>query len=190
MSTGGILTNFLALGALWIVLACVIFLIILFGIAPLPYIISAAVLKIPNRGYWKAFGSAILGGLAGSATATVVVLITAAITGSFATLRNATGFGGFFGLIGGTMIIGWLIGWAGSIVVQMAITGALYQVGFGKGALIWLLAAVFGFLIGVVIMLIMFVISAAAVGSFYNAIINFFRSGNLQYYIPSLLLVV
>jgi len=62
------------------------FLVVLFGIAPLPYIISAAVLKIPKRGYWKAFGSAILGGLAGSATMIVVILITAAITGSFASL--------------------------------------------------------------------------------------------------------
>jgi len=43
--------------------------------------------------------------------------------------------------------VGWLIGWAGSIVVQMAIIGGLYQAGFGKGALIWLLAIVFSFLL-------------------------------------------
>jgi ABC-type multidrug transport system fused ATPase/permease subunit len=183
--------NLLGGGILVIVLSCVIFLAVLFGILPLPYIISAAVLKIPNRNYWKAFGSAILGGLAGAATSVVVVLIMAAITGSLSSLSlRSNSSSGLLPLMGGAMIFGWLLGWGGSIVVEMAITGALYQVGFGKGALIWLLAAVFGFLLGVVITLIMFVISAAAIGNIYNQFRNAIQGTGLQYYIPSFLSVM
>lgn len=188
MNVGGLFGSLLGGSILVIVLACVIFLVILFGIAPLPYIISAAVLKIPNRGYWKAFGSAVLGGLAGAATTAVVVLIMAAITGSFASLRAASG-NAFLGMMGGVMIIGWLVGWAGSIVVEMAITGGLYGVGFGKGALIWLLAVVFGFLIGVVLTLILFVISFATVAALWSQFRNLFPGG-FQLYIPTMLLLV
>jgi hypothetical protein len=186
------LANFLGGSiVLVIVLSCVIFLIALFGIAPLPYIISAAVLKIPNRGYWKAFGSAILGSLAGSATAAVAVLIVAAITGSFSSLSLRAGStSGLLPLLGGGMFIGWLLGWAGSIVVQMAITGALYQAGFGKGALIWLLAWVFGLLIGVVVFVIIFAVSASTIANLWRQLQGLFQGGGLQYYIPSLLSVM
>lgn len=184
-------TNIYTWGAIGIVLSCVIFLVIIFGITPLPYIIAAAVLKIPNRNYWKAFGSAILGGIAGAAASIIVVFITAAISGALTNFQ--LGFDSVTRLmpwLGGGMIIGWLIGCAGSIVVEMAITGALYQCGFGKGALIWLLAAVFGFLLGAVITLIVFVISAATIGNLLNNVFQFFKSGNLQYYIPAQLSVV
>lgn len=183
MNVGGLFGNLLGAGVLAIVLSCVFFLVALFLLAPLPYIISAAILKIPNRNYWKAFGSAVLGGLAGAATTAVVVLILAAITGSFSSLRAASG-NAFLGMMGGVMLIGWLVGWAGSIVVEMAITGALYQVGFGKGALIWLLAVIFGFLIGVVITLILFVIFGAAFSSSIN---NILQGGGFQLYLPQFL---
>lgn len=172
-------TNLYTWGAIGIVLSCVIFLVCIFGISPLPYIIAAAILKIPNRNYWKAFGSAILGGIAGAAAWIIVILIFAAITGSFTSFNF--GFDTITRLmpwLGGGIIIGWLIGWAASIVVQMAITGALYQSGFGKGALIWLLATVFGFLIGVVITLILFVISGPTISNLYNNGLQFFRSGS------------
>jgi hypothetical protein len=57
------------------------------------------------------------------------------------------------------MLLGTLIAWVISALVQIAITGGLYGVGFGKGALIWLLALVFSILIGIVIALILVLLS-------------------------------
>lgn len=187
MNAGGLFGNLLGAGVLAIVLSCVFFLVSLFLIAPLPYIISAAILKIPNRNYWKAFGSAILGGLAGAAVTAVVTGIMIAITGSNI---NSVFSKGILGLMGSLIFIGVLVGWAGSIVVEMAITGGLYQVGFGKGALIWLLALVFGFLIGVVITLILFVISFAAGASLFNNIQKLIQGGGFQLYLPQLLSLI
>jgi len=120
----------------------------------------------------------------------VVILITAAITGSFASL----GAGGnaitqLMPAMGGGLLVGWLIGWAGSIVVQMAIIGGLYQAGFGKGALIWLLAIVFSFLLSAVFFLIVMIFSASTLQNWLNQAQNLFQGG-YQYFVPLLKTVI
>ena len=149
------------LGIIALLLCCVFFLVWIFLLGPLPYIISAAVLKIEKRGYWKAFGSAILGGLAGGIISAIITYIVSLLTGGTAalSLNNFNNVPALIGLLVSRLLLGTVIAWIISALVEIAITGGLYGVGFGKGALIWLLALVFSILIGIVLALLGFVLS-------------------------------
>ena len=150
-------------GVIFFLVCCVLILVWIFLLAPLPYLISTAVLKIEKRGYWKAFGTAILGGLAGGIVSAIITLIINAITGGVGTLSltDMNNIPVFLGMLLSRLWLGSVISLVASILVQMAIASGLYGVSFGKGTLIWLLAWVFSLLIGVVLFILAFVLSAA-----------------------------
>ena len=148
--------NFASLGIIFFLVCCVFVLLWLFLLGPLPYIISAAVLKIEKRGYWKAFGTFILGALAGGIVSALITFIFSLITGGTSGLptNNVNAIPAWIGLFLSRLWLGGAIAFVASILVQMLIAAGLYGVSFGKGAVIWLLAWVFSILIGVVVFLI------------------------------------
>jgi hypothetical protein len=151
-----------SLGIIAILVCCVSVLVWIFLLAPLPYLISAALLKIERRGYWKAFGTAVLGGLAGGIISAIITFIFSAIAGGAGalTLNNINNLPVFMGALLGRLWLGSLLSFIASILIQILIASGLYGVSFGKGALIWLLAVVFSILISIVLG-ILFVILAA-----------------------------
>lgn len=156
------LSNSIAsLGIIFFLVCCVFVLVWIFLLAPLPYIISAAILKIEKRGYWKAFGTAILGALAGGIISAIITFIINAITGGGGNLSSTdlNNIPVFIGLLVSRLGVGLFFSTIASILVQMLIAAGLYGVKFGKGALIWLLAWVFSLLIGVVVFLLGFLLS-------------------------------
>jgi hypothetical protein len=151
------LSNSLAsLGVIFFLVCCVLILVEIFLLAPLPYIISAAVLKIEKRGYWKAFGTAILGALAGGIISALITFIFSLIMGGSAqlTMNDLNNVPLFLGALVSRLWLGSLLSFVASIMVQILIASGLYGVSFGKGALIWLLSWVFAILIGVVLFII------------------------------------
>jgi len=147
------LSNTLAsAGIIFFLVCCVLVLVWIFLLAPLPYIISAAVLKVEKRGYWKAFGTAILGGLAGGIISALITFIFSLIMGgtSALTMNDLNNIPLVLGTLVSRLWLGSLVSMVASILVQMLIASGLYGVNFGKGALIWLLAWVFTILIGIV----------------------------------------
>ena len=96
-------------GIIFFLVCCAGFLISIFLIGPLPYIISAAVLKIEKRGYWKAFGTFILGGLAGGVISAIITFIFSAITG------------GLYGVGFGKGALIWLLGLVFSILISIVL---------------------------------------------------------------------
>jgi hypothetical protein len=156
---------FASLGIFALLACCGGLLLSIFLFGPLPYLISAAVLKIENRGYWKAFGTFILGWLASSIISAIIGVIFSAVTGGFGSysLSNPNDIYPFLmNLLNRAWLVG-LISFVVSILVQVAITAGLYRVSFGKGFLICLLALVFAILISVVLGLLAFVLSLAGI---------------------------
>jgi hypothetical protein len=148
--------SFASLGIIFFLVCCVLVLVWIFLLAPLPYIISAAVLKIEKRGYWKAFGTAILGSLAGGIISALITFIFSLIMGGKAalTLNDLNNVPLFLGALVSRLWLGSLVSLVASILVQMLIASGLYGVSFGKGALIWLLAWIFSLLIGFVLFIL------------------------------------
>jgi hypothetical protein len=155
--------NFASVGLIAILVSCVFLLVSIFLLAPLPYIIAAAILKIERRGYWKAFGTAILGGLAGMVISLLINLLLSALMGGTAklSLTDLNNLPLFLTSYLSKAWLGAMLGWIASTLVTMLIASGLYGVGFGKGALIWLLGLVFSILIGIAVFLIFFVLSIA-----------------------------
>ncbi len=157
--------NLASFGLIAILISCVFLLVSIFLLAPLPYIIAAAILKIEKRGYWKAFGTAILGGLAGMVISFLINLLLSGLLGGAAKL-SLTDLNNLPLFLTSFLSKAWLgvtLGWIASTLVTMLIAAGLYGVSFGKGALIWLLALVFGILIGVAVFLIFFILSVVGV---------------------------
>ncbi len=149
-------------GVVAILLCCGLFLLSLFVFIPLPFLISAAILKIEGRNYWKAFGTGVLSMIANS----IVGGIISALFGSmaFANLGSINDFPSFFSRLSGSLgmllvpgIISGLVG----IVITILMAMWMYKVSFGKGALIWLVSWLFGILLGVVVSLIVFLVLMA-----------------------------
>jgi hypothetical protein len=180
MNLSNVLGN---LGIIFFLVCCAGFLISIFLIGPLPYIISAAVLKIEKRGYWKAFGTFILGGLAGGVISAIITFIFSAITGGMGafSLNDINNILPFLMTLLSRMWLVSLISAVASILVQMAITGGLYGVSFGKGALIWLLGLVFSILITIVLVILAVVLSTIGVLPSFNDLGN-----QLQQMIPGI----
>jgi hypothetical protein len=155
--------NFASVGLIAILVSCVFLLVSIFLLAPLPYIIAAAILKIEKRGYWKAFGTAILGGLAGMVISLLINLLLSSLMGGTAklSLTDLNNLPLFLTSYLSKAWLGAMLGWIASTLVTMLIAAGLYGVGFGKGALIWLLGVVFSILIGIAVFLIFFVLSIA-----------------------------
>ncbi len=176
------LTNLASFGIIAILISCVFILIGIFLLAPLPYIISAAVLKIEKRGYWKAFGTAILGGLAGMVLSLLINMLLSALMGGAAKV-SLTDINNLPLFITSYLSKAWLgaaLGWIASTLVTMLIAAGLYGVSFGKGALIWLLALVFGILIGIAVFLVFFILSVAG-------LLPFLRNLDLKNLLPGYL---
>ncbi len=158
--------------------SCLLFLVSLFILMPMPYLFSAIVLKVETRGYWKAFGAAILSAMAGSAASSAVYYFLGRVLGMFTQMREAiiTISGVQYPLSlpvpGSGFWIGALLGLAANIAVSMLIVAAIYRVKFGKGAVIWLVAQAFGLLIGLIITAVIFIIGWASVANFFMQYLN------------------
>jgi hypothetical protein len=68
--------------------SCLLFLVSLFILMPMPYLFSAIVLKVETRGYWKAFGAAILSAMAGSAASSTIYFLLGRVLGIFTQMRE------------------------------------------------------------------------------------------------------
>ena len=166
-----------------VLLCCGIFLLTLFVFLPLPFLISAAILKIEGRNYWKAFGTGVLSVIANSI---VGGIITAIFGGLAATNLISNGdftemFSRFMGSIGLLMVPGIISGLIG-IIITILMAMWMYKVTFGKGALIWLVAWLFGILLGVVAALVAFLITLA-VGVNLRDLIG---GGSNYYFLPAI----
>lgn len=101
-------------------------LIWIFLLAPLPYVIGAAVVKVEKRNYWRAFG---------------VGTITA-ITGLIISL-----------LLGWIPAVGLIVAFIAGSLVEILIIMGLYSTTFGRATLVWLVALIFVWLIRVLLVL-------------------------------------
>ena len=177
-----VLGSVMGYGWVAILVCCGVFLLELFVFLPLPFLISAAILKIEGRNYWKAFGTGVLSAIA---TSIIGGIISALFGGmAFSNLGSISDFQSFFsrlsGSIGLLMVPGIISGLVG-IVITMLIAMGLYKVSFGKGALIWLVAWLFGILLAVVAGLIVFLV-LLAVGS---SLSDIFGGNSLYYFLPA-----
>lgn len=120
----GFLNN---LGAVTILMLCGLLFAGIFGIFPMPYLLSARILKVETRNYWKAFGVSLI---------SVVVLC---VLGWLAGIGAAK-----LGLPGYAIAIVLLVL---HIVLVTALILWIYHVKLIKALLIWLIALPFNLII-------------------------------------------
>lgn len=129
-----------------LVILCPGVLIWMFLLAPVPYLIGAAIIKVEKRNYWRAFG---------------VGTITA-ITGLIISL-----------LLGWIPVVGLIVAFISGSLIEILIIMGLYSSTFGKATLVWLVALIFVWLIRVLIILGVLALTGTGLSELLNQIPGF-----------------
>ncbi len=112
-----------SLGAVAVGVLCILVLLGLFGLFPLPYFFSAKILKFSARSYWRAFGLSLLSMLASAAAGAFIYWLAG---------KN------------GNAEIAQIIALVAIPILHMFIVSLLslwiYEVNWKKGVILWLLA--------------------------------------------------
>lgn len=131
------------IASIGLVIICPGVLIWMFLLAPLPYIIGAAIVKVEKRNYWRAFGVGII----------------TAITGLIISL-----------LLGWIPVVGLVVAFIAGSLVEILIIMGLYSSTFGKATLVWLVALILVWLIRVLLVLGMLAITGVGLSEIIQQI--------------------